>query len=451
MTGTPRAVTSLKRRIAAILYLRQALVWLAVWCVIWGVGGLVARFAFEVRPSKLIWGAAALPLVVAAAILHARRLRPRDRQLVAMVDAHARCGGLLMASAETDMGEWRADASTTPRVEWRGRRETALAISSAAFAIAVMLVPARTSDARTPLAIQRDVERLQDRVEVLHEEKVIDDQQAEVMTKTLEELKKEASGDDPAKAWEALDSIDETTAQAAKEAADEAVQQGQQLSKVEAMAFALGDGAVEPSQVAEGMKDLQNEVEAAAQESEALANSPKGNPTLTKEELQQLANAARAGKEQLRNTLNKLKERGLIDENTLRQFEDAANPGNRDDLAKFLKKNSGGGQKLSTAVGEFVQGKPGVNRGRGDAPMFFGDKSAEQGKFDEQTLPPAAAAALAQSQLVAVSAATPEGEDATRSTGGALSTAKAGAGSAFTSEVLPRHRGTVQRFFERKK
>lgn len=450
MTATPRAVTSLKRRIATILYLRQALVWVAAWCVIWGVGGLVARFAFDVRPALLVWGAAALPLVVIAAVLYARRRKPRDKQLVALIDAHARCGGLLMASTETSLGEWRAEANTAPRVEWRGRRETALALLSAAFAVAVILIPARKSDARTPLAIQRDVERLQDRVEVLREEKVLDEQQAEVMTKTLEELKKEASGEDPAKAWEALDSIDEATAQAAKEAADEAVEQGQQLAKIDAMASALDSGAVDPSQVAEGMKDLDNEVKAAAEENEALANANQGSPTLTKEELKQLAEAAKAGKEKLRNTLNKLRERGLIDENTLRQFEDASNFANRDDLAKFLKKHSGK-QKLSTAVAEFQQGKPGVERGRGDAPMFFGEKSDEKGKFDEQTLPPAAAAALAQSQLVAVSAATPEAGEVTRSTGGALGTAKAGAGSAFTAEVLPRHRGTVQRFFERKK
>ena len=446
MTANSRAVTSLQRRITAVLSLRQSLVWLAGWCVLWGVGGLVARFAFDVSP---LWGAAGIPFALLAAFVHARKLRPRENQLVALVDAHTRSGGLLMAASETSLGEWRVKDSEAPHVRWNAKRELAVALLAAAFALGVLFVPARKTEARQTLAIGRDVERLQDRVDVLREEKLLEDAQAETMEKTLDELRNEAAGDDPAKAWEALDSIDEATAQAAKEAGEEAIQQSQQLTKLEAMAFALGSNAVEQSQVAEGMKDLQNELSAAQAESEALSKVDSG-AALTSEQLQQIANAAKAGKEALRSTLNKLRERGLIDEKTLRQFEDAASFANRDGLAKHLKENASG-TRLSTAVGEFTMGKPGVNRGRGDAPIFFGDKAKEDGKFDEETLPPAAAAALAQSQLVAVSAATP-GEDQTqRSTGGALNNARTGAGSAHTIEVLPRHRGTVQRFFERKK
>ena len=446
MTATSRAVTSLERRINTVLYARQSLLWLAGYCVLWGVGGLIARFALNVSP---VYGAAGIPLALIAAFIDARKRRPREKQLVALVDAHTRNGGLLMAASETPLGEWRIKDSDAPQVQWRPNRELAVAVIAAAFAVGVLFVPARKSEARQTLAIGRDIERLQDRVDVLREEKLIEDAQAETMEKTLDELRTEAAGEDPAKAWEALDSIDEATAQSAKEAGEKAIEQSQQLTKLEAMAFALGSDAVEQSQLADGMKDLQSELSAAQAESEALSKVDAG-AALSKEQLQQIANAAKAGKESLRNTLSKLRERGLIDEKTLRQFEDAANFANRDELAKYLKQNAGG-TKLSTAVGEFCMAKPGVNRGRGDAPMYFGDKAKEEGKFDEQTLPPADAAALAQSQLVAVSAATPGGDQLQRSTGGALNNAGAGSGSAHTTEVLPRHRGTVQRYFERKK
>jgi hypothetical protein len=448
MTATSRAMRSLERHILAVLFTRQLLLWLAAWCVAWGVLTLIGRIAFDVPRSQAAIGIATLPLIVLAAALHARRLRPSGRQLAALVDAHARAGGLVMASTETDLGAWSAEVRDAPRVRWNGRREVALAILSTAFAVGVLLVPARDAEARRTLAIGKDVERLQDRVDVLREEEILEEAQAEVMTKTLEALRQEASGDDPAKAWEALDSIDEATMRAAKEAAESAVEKGQQLTKVEAMAFALDENAV--ADPTAGMRDLAE----AAKKDETLANVDEATQkalakaSLTKEQLQQIANAAKAGKEQLRQTLQKLRDRGLIDPKTLAQFEDAANFADRQGLAKFLKENSD--IKLGTAVGEFQRGMPGVGRGRADAPMFFGEKAKEDAQFKEQTLPPAAAAALAQSQVVAVSAATPGAQEGTRSAGGALTNAKSDGGSAFTAEVLPRHRGTVQRFFERK-
>jgi hypothetical protein len=457
MTSPLPAVTSLERRIAAVLTFRQLLLWVAGWCVVWGVGGLVARFAFGIHPASLVLGAAGLPLVIAISVVQARRLSPPRKQLVALVDAHSHAGGLVMASTEVPLGAWSIAETRSPRVAWSGRREVTLATLSAAFALAVLLVPARTSQAGKPLEIARDVDRLEERVDVLREEEIISEAQAEVMEKSLEELRREASGDDPAKAWETLDSIDEATSQAAREAGEEAVQQSRQLTKVEAMAFALGSDAVDASQVAAGMRDLASELQSAQNESESLANlDPQmrdalGKAALTRRQLAEIGAAARAGKEKLRSTLSKLRQQGLIDGKTLRQFEDAANFANRDELARFLRKNASR-TSLATTIGQWCEGgTPGVSRGRADAPMFFGEKSPEQGKFDEQTLPEAAAAALNQSELVAVSAAAPGQENTQRSSGGALVNAQPGAGSAFTPEVLPRHRGTVQRFFERKK
>lgn len=450
MIATTRAMRSFERSIIAVLLVRQLLLWLAVWCVAWGVTALVARVAFGASPGDAAIGIVTLPLVLVAAAIHARRLRPPRRQIAALLDAHARCGGLLAASMDVDLGAWTADVQRTPRVRWTGRREVALAILSSAFVIGVLLVPTRTAAARRPLAIANDVARLQDRVDLLREEKILEDAQAEVMTKTLDALRQEASGDDPAKAWEALDTVDEATMRAAKEAAENAVGKAQQLTEVEAMAFALGENAA--SDATAGMRDLAE----AAKDTETLANLDEatkaalGKSSLTKEQFQQIANAARAGKDQLRKTLQQLRDRGLIDPKTLRQFEEAATFADRQQLARFLKENSQ--IRLSTAVGQFCQGAPGVTRGRADAPMFFGEASPEDAKFNEQTLPAAAAAALAQSQVVAVSGAAPEAQQqSTRSAGGALTNVQTDGGSAFTAEVLPRHRGTVQRFFERKK
>jgi hypothetical protein len=455
MNRMPRAVTSLERRVTAVLCVRQAFVWLSAWAIVFGVIALVARFVLAGSPPPLAFFAA-LPLIAVAAALHAHRMRPSRDSLIAFLDADVNCGGLLMASTAVPLGEWSVSVDRIPRVRWTNKRHVVVALLAIAFAAAAMLVPARAAQSKNTLDIRRDADQLQKRIDLLREEQVLTDARAESMTKTVEALQRDAEAEDPAKAWEALDSIAEATAQAAKEAGDEALRKGEQLTRAEAMAQGLASDAIDPSQVAAGMREMSNELQSAQNEAkELLANLPAdlrdaiAKNTLTKEQLEKLAGAAGNQKEKLHAMLNKLRDAGLIDPKVLRQFENGTNPGDRSELAQFLKQH-GSETKFSTAIGQWCQGKPGRDRGRGDAPMFFGEQAREDGAFKEQTLPPAAAAALSGSQLVAVSAATPQTKDAQRSTGGALATTQPGSGSAFTTVVLPRHRGTVERFFERK-
>lgn len=96
-------------------------------------------------------------------------------------------------------------------------------------------------------------------------------------------------------------------------------------------------------------------------------------------------------------------------------------------------------------------GRGGISRGRGDAPMTWKDESDQTGaKFQAKTLPPATLEAIRNSQLVGVSTGSPElTEGDGSSTGGALSNAATGGGSAQRQQVLPQHRGAVQRYFDR--
>ncbi len=71
-------------------------------------------------------------------------------------------------------------------------------------------------------------------------------------------------------------------------------------------------------------------------------------------------------------------------------------------------------------------------------------------KFKEETLPEAAVASLKRSQVLAVSRGKPGNEPPGGPAGsGALENATAGGGSANTQVILPRHRGTVERYFDR--
>ena len=450
MNATPRAVTSLERRVTAVLCVRQLIAWASVAAIAWGVVLLVARLAFAASPPLLVL-LAMLPIVIGGAALHAMRMRPSRNALIALLDSEANCGGLLMAADAVPLGEWDVDVARVPRVRWASRRRLIVAALCVAFAAAATFVPIRAEASKETLDIRRDADRLQKRIDLLREEDVIAEARAEAMTKTVEALRREAEAEDPAKAWEALDSIAESTSQAAKEAGEDALQKGEQLTRAEAMAMGLTSDALEPARLAAAMREMTNEL----QSSEALSMlSPElrdaiAKNALTKEQLEQLAKETGNQKAKLLATLKKLNSAGLIDPKTLREFEEGTKAGDKGDLARFLREH-GTKKGYGEAVGQWCQGKPGRDRGRGDAPMFFGEEARNDGAFREQTLPPAAAAALSQSQLVAVSAAAPEGNDATRSAGGALANAQAGSGSAFTTVVLPRHRGTVERFFERK-
>ncbi|MDK1032762.1 MAG: hypothetical protein QGD94_12195, partial [Planctomycetia bacterium] len=96
-------------------------------------------------------------------------------------------------------------------------------------------------------------------------------------------------------------------------------------------------------------------------------------------------------------------------------------------------------------------GKGGVDRGRGDAPMTWSEGTSEEGaEFKEQTLSTSAMAALKDSKLRGVSAAAPTVRKAgAPKRGGALRGVTAGGGEAHTRTVLPRHKGTVERYFQR--
>jgi hypothetical protein len=100
-----------------------------------------------------------------------------------------------------------------------------------------------------------------------------------------------------------------------------------------------------------------------------------------------------------------------------------------------------------------LPGRGGVSRGRADAAMTW-SQGAEKGdaEFKEKVLPPSAAASLKDSRLAGVSVGDPTAkEPGGGSSGGVLGSARAGGGEARSQLILPEHRKSVQRYFEREK
>lgn len=445
------------RRVAFLIALRHSLIFLTAWGFASGVAVLILRAATGRIAIHWAWiVAGVIPCVIFATVLALRRL-PERSAVRALLDNSNSCGGLLMASEHSDLGDWQSRLPTIvePRIRMRAHRSLALAVGALLFVSVSFLIPDRQGLAYDkPLDIAKQIEDISSDIDVLKKEEIIDVNQAESLEAKLDAISADAKGEDPVKTWEALDHLQDSVTKTAKEAAEKMAQANERLGEAQALSEALAEGAasMDSKLVTEAMKELQSQMKAAADSqgsvpaisNELLKDLKSG--TLSKEQLKQIAEALKQQKQSASKRLGKLRESGMIDPQTLRQCEKAGQS-DSSGLAKFLKDNAST-QSVSEMMGYW--GKGGVDRGRGDAPMTWGDKSSDRGaKFKEQVLP-SSLAGLRDSQLIGKSTGAPEVEKNGPQGSGALKGAATGGGSAYTQTILPRHRGAVNRYFERR-
>jgi len=483
--GPDRSVARLRRRLAAVLAVRCALQWTAAWCFAWGVAVLGLRALLGVSAGPLLWGLAGLAPCAAGACVLAWRRTPSRAAVRALVDRESRGGGLVMAGAEVPLGAWatRVPAVTVPRLVWRKRPLVLLACGAATFVVLGFAVPQRMVEIQSahPLQVTDEVADLQAQIEVLEEEQVLAEEEADSLRRALKQAADEATGEDPAKTWEALDHLDEAVRAAAAEAAEDAAVQTETLAKAESLARALGRDAGrlddEALDVAtQKLADLLQEAAARnaenaldAQAEEGLQPGETAAGTAADEALRKHLDACNAGRltrgacramaadlarcrGDVLARLMRLKEAGLLDAALLgRLAEGNLEPG---DLLALLEGLAGEDLTPEVLIEQWLLGGPGrggIDRGPGDAPLLQGEPASEEGvEFKEEALPPPKVADLKESRLLGVSlGAPPVEEGGAPAGGGVLDSAQSGGGSAQTHRVLPKHRSAVQRYFRR--
>ncbi|HEX4142773.1 MAG TPA: hypothetical protein VHY91_04410 [Pirellulales bacterium] len=463
MTDHQRVVASVRAQIGAILGLRAAVAVLSGWLVVWGTAVLVLRGLLLVPREPLLWG---LVGVVAAAIVGgvvAVRRRPSVDAIRAMLDAHWRCGGLLMATGNVDMGGWPVElpSAAEPSVHWHGGRQCGILLCCAAFLFASFFVPARFLGelGSHRLLVGAEVERLAEKVELLKEEKILPPQRAKSLEVALEQLQQEASGSDPAKTWEAMDHLEQSIAQASAEAAEDAARNAEKAAKAEELATALdmAQGQMSAQELTEAMSILAKEVKRAADDDSLVAETlsqeleedcEKGS--LKPDQLADLAQALGKCKGADLEKLRKLAGARMIDPALLELMEGQCDI-DPAALAELLSQSETS-MDLEELLAELNQaGRGGVDRGRGDAAMTWAD-GIDRGdvEFQEKILPPGALASLKDSQVQGISVGDPTADKPSEtSAGGSLDVATAGRGSARTRVILPEHRKVIQRYFAR--
>ena len=466
MNSPETTLRAFSRRLLWACALRTALRWMAWWCVLWGVATMAARISMVAAPAAIAWGLLGSVPVAVAALIYEWRRRPGETALRAVCDRHNHAGGLVMAGAAASAAGWdrQLPALAVPAVRWQGRRTLSFFFAALLFAALTLAIPDRYAalGRQRALDIGQTVEELETQIQALQDEKILKDQKAAELKQELAKLADTATGNDPAKTWEALDHLKSANTDLAKQAAEEAIAKTAKLTQAETLAAAtskLPDTAAGHEAATKAMQELAALLQSAKLEAGLLGvELPPGlleaakAGGLTPEQIKDLVKQLQANKGQLSNSLKKLSELKLIDPSQLGKCDKAGQCPNPDGLAAFLAENGSQTEGLLLLLEQYCAGKGGVSEDPpGNTPMTLGDPSSEEGaKFKPQVLPPSSLASLANAQRIGLSKSAPE-VTGTRETAqsGALAGASAGGGEAQVQVILPRHKAAVQRFFKR--
>ncbi|MEO0514798.1 MAG: hypothetical protein AAF086_05825 [Planctomycetota bacterium] len=450
-----------------LAWLRMGVRFSVGYLLVWGMMSLAIRGFVQTSTPWLWWGGAGLVVVWVAASVMARRQVPSPGVTLAMLDRENRLGGLLMSGSATGREGWaeRLPAIHPPRVRWRGTPTAGALGLSAVFVLAALLVPMPSPlQARDVLDVSQSIALIEQQVDVLEEEQIFDAPEADQIRDAMDRIGQDAKGDDPSKTWEALDHLAQQIDQAADEATDLAQQRMEEAAGVQVLSQALlqDTESLNAQRLGEAMATLAELSEAAAGQptldgmelppglAEALSQSGLDGQTLTPEMLEQLAEAMSSRQAELQQMIEALAEAGLSESSG--SEETAAMEIDPSELLDWLVGDGEcDGQGLLAVCQSLRAGRGGISPGPGHAEMIWKDPSSREGvRFDPELLPPSRMRELRDAQMLGTSRGTPdEIQDASSSAGGALSQTQALGGSAAESVVLPRHRGAVQRYFDR--
>ena len=456
------AVDRFRTQLGVVYFAKFSAVALTAWAFLFGTAILILRGKLGFASNDLLWGLASLPLALIPAVVLTIRRLPSHAAVRALLDRHGRCGGLLMAAQTHSIESWEKSIPEVgvPGVRWKFGPALGLCCGGLAFVVLAFLVPQGFANREeNRLDVSREVERLDQQLEVLQQEKVLDPQRAIDLKEKLEQVRRDAKGRDPVKTLESLDHLQDLVAKAARQASESAGRKMEELGRAEAMAMALDrmGHKLDPTQLAEALNELATLAKRAATERELMESGldaetidalKKGK--LTKDQMKKLAEALKNGKAMTKEQIARLVKAKVLDAAALEKCKEA---GKCDcaGLAAYLKEN-GSKTDLADAIALIEVGNGDVSRGPGGAKLTFGDEQNPEGfKFKEEALPEADIRAIKDSQVSGISKAIPQigKEKPGTATSGALKGAKAGGGSANTQVVLPRHRGAVERYFDR--
>jgi hypothetical protein len=293
-----------------------------------GMYFLIANvIAFDNKLPGILLCAALLVGTVLAAYFTALKHKPSDDRVITLLDRVNKSGGMLLSATELIECGWNPRELVPEEVpEIRLRSYKTLITFSAAliFAFTAWLIPpaVKAASGNTRMDIKNETGELAEQLQVLEEEKIVSEKEAENLREQMGKLEKSAAGEDPVKTWEALDHMRESFKNKAEEFAEKAARQAEALTLSEEALRALQEarekaGTQDYDQAAAEMSELMRRLaESCPKLSEKLSQELKDmlkEGKLSKEAMEELLKAQQLTQEQLEALLEKLKQCGLCD------------------------------------------------------------------------------------------------------------------------------------------
>jgi hypothetical protein len=442
MNGMPASLQlplrRLARRLAVGMFLDRWPIWAAAGLLLAGVVALICRMFVPAAAPFLVWlwlapVIAAIPVLILCVV---RAYRPGE--VVAVADWLGGGKGTLLTLLEHHDSTWAsspsiAATSTFALPRFRPWRKLAIVLPAATFLAIASLLPQRTPPPSVSAALADGMAAdLTSTLAALKQQDLITPAEEQRLEEAIERIRQSAEKRVDASSWEAMDALRDQVKAGLSEKQNAVKWARESLSRYAAAATAGAGGEQAKALSAE----LARALEKLAQ-SGVLAGglSPELKAMLAAGQLPDAATLAQltaALAEQLASA-------------DLRMGDIAALTGGagRFDPGDFPV---GSGQSED---GDGRPGRGGVNRGRADAELTYGNESAPAERFKAKPLPPGAARSPDDWAPIVTLPGAPE-ESARLSTAAAARQYDAAAGqSAWRRTLAPRHQSAVKKYFEK--
>jgi hypothetical protein len=413
-------------------------------------------------------GSAILLISIVMAWWRASRITFTIDDVAGWLDRQCKAGGLLMTLLErNDLSGWEeaVERLAIPEVKGQWRRCFISVIGALLFVLICCWVPLPEIEKINPpqkLDISDQVDSLQDKLNALKELGAVEEDRQEQLSKLLKDLEKNTDALQPGKVYESLDAVESALKDLGDNAAGNMMSGSTLMQQLESMSEQLETG--KDPEMEKRMRQLAKNLSEMLKQNPELANccNVKGGlktdqllssvlnrpPPMDEQMMKKLVESLKKSRDQLNDACKKLQQAGV----TSRQLQA---------LKKFLEQNKqlcatsgrGGEMWLNNQQIEALKkqfgGTGGISRGRGDAPMFFGQEAPKladplsQAKMNSDKLD------MKLGEAMGLSFAAPEVKPVDDDIHGTMSTGVGTGGQARVIRISPKDKKLVKRYFDK--
>jgi hypothetical protein len=434
-----RLLRRLSRRLALGLFLDVWPAWAAGSLLVAGTLAIVCRLFLASFAPALPWLWLAPVLAAGPALVICAQRAYSHSHLVAIADTLSGGSGALLTMAERHDAVWaeaplfmKASQIVLPR--FRPWRRLALVVPALAFLALALAIPQRTASTRGTLG-DEIVADLEAAVVQLKQQALITPQEEQSLEEEIARIKRAALERMDASTWEAADAMRDRMA-ASMAAKDDAAKWAEE--SLARYAAAVQAGAVDTS----GAGSSEPHAKELSEALERLVNS--GMLAGASTELLELASGSRAlpsdanGLAELGRSLAEFlgQQRARLGE--LRRSGELARTF---DPSEFSLEGSGDADNV-------VPGRGGINRGRADAALTWGDESRPIDRFKPMPLPPGSMRSPDDLSPIVTLPGAPKEAPVASAASAARTYEQTPGQAAWRRTLAPRHRSAVKKYFE---